>query len=85
MEEAWEEFLVVVVQVIIAVVDLHMVEVLVAVEVGGVGLLRIEVLEILARDLDLLMVRVPGILEVPRVVEGVEGMVEASLALKVML
>lgn len=75
MEEAWEEFLVVVVQVIIAVVDLHMVEVLVAVEV----------LEILARDLDLLMVRVPGILEVPRVVEGVEGMVEASLALKVML
>ena len=85
MEEAWEEFLVVVVQVIIAVVDLHMVEVLVAVEVGGVGLLRIEVLEMLARDLDLLMVRVPGILEVPRVVEGVEGMVEASLALKVML
>ena len=85
MEEAWEEFLVVVVQVIIAVVDLHMVEVLVAVEVGGVGLLRIEVLEMLARDLDLPMVRVPGILEVPRVVEGVEGMVEASLALKVML
>ena len=85
MEEAWEEFLVVVVQVIIVVVDLHMVEVLVAVEVGGVGLLRIEVLEMLARDLDLLMVRVSGILEVPRVVEGVEGMVEASLALKVML
>ena len=85
MEEAWEEFLVVVVQVIMAVVDLHMVEVLVAVEVGGVGLLRIEVLEMLARDLDLLMVRVSGILEVPRVVEGVEGMVEASLALKVML
>ena len=85
MEEAWEEFLVVVVQVIIMVVDLHMVDVLVAVEVGGVGLLRIEVLEMLARDLDLLMVRVPGILEVPRVVEGVEGMVEASLALKVML
>ena len=82
MEEAWEEFLVVVVQVIIAVVDLHMVEVLVVVEVGGVGLLRIEVLEMLARDLDLLMVRIPGILEVPEVVEG---MVEASLALKVML
>ena len=82
MEEAWEEFLVVVVQVIIAVVDLHMVEVLVAVEVGGVGLLRIEVLEMLARDLDLLMVRIPGMLEVPEVVEG---MVEASPALKVML
>ena len=78
MEEAWEEFLVVVVQVIIAVVDLHMVEVLVAVEVGGVGLLRIEVLEMLARDLDLLIVRILGILEVER-------MVEASLALKVML
>ena len=83
-----EEFLVVVVQVIIVVVDLHMVEVLVAVEVGGVGLLRVEVLVMLARDLDLLMVGIPGILEVLEVLEGVEGvevMVEASLALKVML
>ena len=85
MEEAWEEFLVVVVQVIIGVADLHMLEVLVEVEVGGVGLLRVEVLEMLARDLDLLLVRIPGILEVLEVVEGVEVMVEASLALKVML
>ena len=85
MEEAWEEFLVVVVQVIIGVADLHIVEVLVEAEVGGVGLLRVEVLEMLARDLDLLLVRIPGILEVLEVVEGVEVMVEASLALKVML